>query len=370
MKKYILLLIPIVFAGILAYGWVLTNFMTSAPSKTRKEVLVEVPSGATLTQVARDLYKKKLITSVHKFKAITRLAKASEKIKAGEYKLHTRMSPVQILQILSKGQRIDYPITLQEGLNMYEIAQMFQDKGFGTKEEFLSLCRNKDFISRLLGELLNHSIDSLEGYLFPDTYRFVKNAGAEIVIKTMVKRFKSVYKSVHQTAHIKLPTHDHVILASMIEKETGAPEERGIISSVFHNRLKKGMRLQSDPTILYGILDQTGVMKKNITRTDIKAPTKYNTYTVQALPHGPIANPGQRSLEAAVHPDPTDYLYFVSRNNGTHVFSKTIKEHNKAVAKWQLSPKNRQGRSWRDLHKKKDQVRQKKDQNYKPKSQK
>lgn len=164
----------------------------------------------------------------------------------------------------------------------------------------------------------------------------------------MVKRFKTVYEIVNKSARIRMPIHKHVTLASLIEKETGTPEERSTISSVFHNRLRKKMRLQSDPTILYGILDQTGVMPKNIRKKDIRTHTKYNTYTVQELPHGPIANPGQKALEAAVNPESTDYLYFVSRNNGTHVFSKTLREHNKSVKKWQLNIKNRQGRSWRD----------------------
>ena len=139
----------------------------------------------------------------------------------------------------------------------------------------------------------------------------------------------------------------------MIEKETGAPEERPLISSVFHNRIKKGMKLQSDPTILYGIFDRTGVYPKNIRKKDILEKTRYNTYSVPGLPYGPIANPGLESLKAAVNPVVSDKYYFVSRNDGTHVFSATLKQHNLAVNKFQRNRKARQGKSWRDLKKKK-----------------
>ena len=351
MKRYIFLFVLVAFVSLIAYAWGLMNFITSPASEDKQTVVFEVPSGVTFDQIAKDLYKDKLITDVFKFKIVSRIAKVSNKIKAGEYELHTRMSPLKILQILSAGKSLEYPITFQEGINMYEMADIFQKKGLGERNEFLSLCKDKQFIVELLGR----DIGSLEGYLFPETYFLTKNTKARSFIKTMVKRFKSVYEIVNQSARIKMPIHRHVTLASLIEKETGAPEERPIISSVFHNRLRMKMKLQSDPTILYGILDQAGVMPKNIRREDIKTYTKYNTYTVAALPYGPIANPGQKALESAVNPDSTDYLYFVSRNNGTHAFSRTLKEHNNAVRKWQLNRKNRQGKSWRDLSKESSQ---------------
>ena len=340
MRAYVFSFMLVVFVLLFACAWGFMSFMTSPTSRSKQIVLFEVSSGASLGQVASKLYKNKLITGATKFKIVAYMAGASTKIKVGEYELHTQMSPIQILQILSNGKSFEHPITLQEGINMYEIAEVFQEKGFGKKSEFLSLCRDQQLIKKLLGR----DVDSLEGYLFPETYFLTKKMGTQSFIETMVKRFKSVYEMVNKAAKIKMPIHAHVILASLIEKETGAPEERPIISSVFHNRLKRKMRLQSDPTILYGILDQTGVMPKNIRKKDMKAHTIYNTYTVRALPHGPIANPGQKALEAAVNPDSTDYLYFVSRNNGTHVFSKTLKVHNSAVRKWQLNHKNRKGK--------------------------
>ena len=341
MRTYIFSLILIVFVSLLACAWGLMSFMTSPASRSKQRVLFEVSSGESLSQVAHKLYKKKLITGIAKFKIVARMAGVSTKMKAGEYELHTQMSPTQILQVLSSGKSFEHPITLQEGINIYGIAEVFQRKGFGKKSEFLSLCKDKQFINELLGR----DVDSLEGYLFPETYFLTKKVGARSFIEMMVKRFKSVYEMINKSVSIQMPIHEHVILASLIEKETGAPEERPTISSVFHNRLKRKMKLQSDPTILYGILEQTGVMPRNIRKRDITAYTKYNTYAVRAFPHGPIANPGQKALEAAVNPDSTDYLYFVSRNNGTHVFSKNLKEHNDAVRKWQLHRRRRKGPS-------------------------
>lgn len=351
-RRYVLSFLIIAFIFLIAYGWGFTRFITSPASEHRQVVIFEVAPGANLSKVAYKLKEENLITSFMKFKLAAKIARASTKIKEGEYELHTRMTPLTILQILSQGKSIEYPITFQEGLNMYEMAQIFEDKGFGKKEDFLSLCRDRTFIRELLESDLGSDLDSLEGYLFPDTYQFRRNVAPKLFIETIVKRFKSVYKEVSQSSNtMKMPIHNHVTLASIIEKETGEPDERKLISSVFHNRLKQKMRLQSDPTILYGILDKTKVMPQNITKEDIRQYTKYNTYTVPALPHGPIANPGREALKATLNPGTSNYLFFVSNNNGSHVFSKNLKQHNTAVKKWQLNPENRKGRSWRNLKK-------------------
>ena len=151
---------------------------------------------------------------------------------------------------------------------------------------------------------------------------------------------------------VKLDRHEQVILASIVEKETGEPSERPIIASVFYNRMKKNMRLQTDPTILYGILDRTKVLKNNITKKDIQTKTRYNTYRISGLPYGPIASPGAKALEAVLNPASTEYYYFVSRNDGTHVFSQTYKQHQNAVRKFQLDRSMREGKSWRDRYQK------------------
>ena len=167
----------------------------------------------------------------------------------------------------------------------------------------------------------------------------------------MTDRFHTVYGEVSEGYAGSLSRHDIVTLASVIEKETGAPQERGIISSVFHNRLNKGMRLQSDPTIIYGYWVVSGEPLKNIRKKDILNPTPYNTYTIRALPVGPIANPGREAIKAAMFPEQSEHLYFVSKNDGTHIFTSTYKDHQKAVRDFQLNRKAREGKSWRDLGK-------------------
>jgi UPF0755 protein len=176
--------------------------------------------------------------------------------------------------------------------------------------------------------------DTLEGYLFPDTYYFPRGLDSATIIATMVKQFRAAFKPAweQQAEALGMTVHEVVTLASIIEKETGAPEERPLIASVFHNRLKKGMRLETDPTVIYGIPDFDG----NIKRRHLETYTPYNTYKIKGLPPGPIASPGALALEAALYPAQSEFLYFVSKKDGTHQFSRTIKEHNAAVRKYQL----------------------------------
>ena len=232
------------------------------------------------------------------------------------------------------------------------MATLLEGRGLFKAEEFLRMCRDRDLIQQLLGV----EVSSLEGYLFPETYNLTKFTPIKEFITAMVQNFKNEYQRLENTpstAQVKLARHELVTLASVVEKETGAPQERPQIASVFYNRLEKNMRLQSDPTIVYGIWVETGAYKQNITRADITRATRYNTYTVARLPFGPIANPGRESLEAVMRPATTEFLYFVSRNDGTHIFTKTYQDHLKAVADYQLNPAAREGKSWRDLNKKK-----------------
>ena len=191
---------------------------------------------------------------------------------------------------------------------------------------------------------------SLEGYLFPDTYHFNHTMTLPEMIRQMVKRFRSVWTAEHdrKAARFRLTQHQVVTLASIIEKETGAPQDRTLISSVFHNRLKKRMRLQSDPTIIYGIWER---YDGNIRRADIRSQTPYNTYVISALPIGPISNPGKLAIEAALDPAVGEFLYFVSRNDGTTAFTRTLAEHSNEVRRFQLNRGAREGKSWRNLGK-------------------
>ena len=204
------------------------------------------------------------------------------------------------------------------------------------------MCANRKFIFSLLKE----DLPSLEGYLFPETYHITKYTDERTLIQQMVKRFLQVYSEVIKKGKtsnpiIPLKRHQIVTLASIIEKETGASQERPLISSVFYNRLEKKMLLQTDPTVLYGILDETKEMKKNITRKDLETPTRYNTYTNKGLPYGPIANPGRESLLAALQPAQSHYLFFVSRNDGTHYFSEKYQDHQQKVQQYQVHSRGR-----------------------------
>lgn len=357
MKKSILvgvsslLMIAILIAGFAAF-----HFIHAKPSDNPEEVVFEVSHGKTFQKVAKELEEKQLVLNGTFFAWYARFRGETGKMKVGEYALSRDMTPAQVLSVITSGKSIGHPFTIAEGLNIFEIADLYQQAGFGTSEEFLKLCFDKEFVKSLLGE--EH--DSLEGYLFPETYQLTKFTTTKELLASMVAKFQDVYKQVITQSQIQgFTKHQIVTLASIVEKETGAPGERPKISSIFHNRMQRGMLLQTDPTIIYGIADQTHKTVYKITKADILRPTRYNTYVIKGLPPGPIGNPGRDALLAAVRPEKTDYLFFVSQNDGTHVFSQDYEAHTRAVKKFQLDPKAREGKSWRDLQKKKDKEQEK-----------
>lgn len=343
--------ILVVAVGIFAYLlWESFSFVFAPAESTGSSIVeFEVPPGSSFTKVASELESEGLIKDAFRLKVLAKLMGFTSQVRVGEYDLSSNMTPLEILRIISSGKSKNRPFTVVEGANMFEIAETLSAAGYGSEEEFLKLFKDRSYIESRLGEKL----ESLEGYLFPETYYATKYSSAEQIRDILVDRFLAVWKEIDSSSSA-FTRHQIVTLASMVEKETGAPEERPVIASVFHNRLNKGMRLQSDPTILYGLLVETGNMKNNIRRADIKKATPYNTYTVNGLPKGPIANPGKEALEAAISPYFSEFLYFVSRNDGTHVFTKTYKEHAKAVREFQLNRKAREGKSWRDLNKRKE----------------
>lgn len=313
-------------------AWEIGSFVLLPPAQQGEEVVFEVPPGSSFQQVARRLEAQGLVSDQWKLRVLGRWMGLSAQLRVGEYALRPSMRPHEILEILASGKSIEYQITFPEGYNMYEMAEALDARGMISKESFLAAARDVELMRVLLGE----EFETLEGYLFPETYRLTKYTTAQDLVRSMVQNFLRAYESVVRESSMELPRHKHVILASIIEKETGAADERSLVSSVFHNRLKKRMRLQSDPTIVYGVLDETGINIPRIRRVHIDTPTRYNTYTLRRLPHGPIANPGRDSLWATLNPADTEYLFFVSRNDGTHVFSKTYPEHREAVRIYQL----------------------------------
>jgi UPF0755 protein len=294
--------------------------------------VVEIPADASFKTVSALLAQKGLIASPFWFRVLGKVRNAERKIKPGEYDFHTRMLPSDILNALVKGRVIHHSILIPEGLTAQQISQLLNETGIAAEAGITRLILDPDFIRSLGVEAPN-----LEGYLFPDTYLFPRRTKPEEVVKTMVMRFRQLYTPNLQAraAELKMTDRQVLILASIIEKETGQDQERSLVSAVFHNRLRRNWPLQSDPTLIYGIPNFDG----NLTRDDLARPGRYNTYLKPGLPPGPIANPGIKSIEAALYPAPVTYLYFVSRNDGSHQFSTTLAEHNRAVDHYQKKKK-------------------------------
>lgn len=320
----------IIFISATLFFFDLKSYSTKngAENKTFK-VIFSIKSGQSLGLVAKNLEKNNLITSPIKFKILAKLMSMDKKIQAGEYKLVSTMTPMDILNAFVKGEVNLHKLTIPEGYSIKQIAEVLEKNNLCSKDEFIEKAFDMEMV-----ESLNINGESLEGYLFPETYFFSKNPSPENIINAMANRFFSIYTDElrKRAEEINFTDHEIITLASIIEKETGAAKERKLISSVFHNRLKKRMKLETDPTVIYGIKNFNG----NITKKDLRKKTPYNTYIIRGLPPGPIANPGIESIKAALYPAKTEFLFFVSKKDGTHYFSRTLREHNKAVRKYQL----------------------------------
>ncbi len=330
-KKLSPLLILTLVAGSLAFfvGVHFLTFLYIPLSKEEVNKVIEVPTGATLRDVAMILSKENLISQVPYFILLGKLSVTERKIKPGEYAFTTRMPPLEIMDALRKGRILTYELVVPEGYTADQIAHLVEDQKMADYDTFMALVHDPEFI-RSMGL----RADSLEGYLFPDTYYFPKKIGAEEVIKTMVAKFQNTFESQleERAEELNMTKNEVITLASIIEKETAVESERPLVSAVFHNRLKRKIPLQSDPTVIYALLpDFHGTLHKR----HLKVNSPYNTYRNKGLPPGPIANPGRESLYAALYPDSVDYLYFVSKNDGTHYFSSSLQEHNRAVNKYQ-----------------------------------
>jgi UPF0755 protein len=317
-------------AGWLAYVDLMHYAAAPSESGGRPEKkIVAIEKGQNFRQTTLLLQSQQLIDHPFKFRLLARLQGKDKQIQAGEYLLSADMPPGDILEVLVNGKVRLYKVTVPEGSTLKQIAAIVENAGLANRAAFLSTATDADFVREkgIDGE-------TFEGYLFPETYFFPKNTAAREIITAMVDRFRSVFTEAwkKRAADIGLSVHQVLTLASIIEKETGAPSERPTISSVFHNRLRRGMRLQTDPTVIYGIDDFDG----NLTRKHLATHTPYNTYLISGLPPGPIANPGRAAIEAALYPADTAYLYFVSKKDGTHQFSTTFADHNRAILTYQL----------------------------------
>lgn len=336
-KRVIIILAGLLFLVTVFLFMGLGLFLITPAKKGGKEQLVVVKEGLSLKEVASELEKRQIITSKDLFELWAKLKGSSRKIKAGEYRLSPDMAPIRILDMLTKGAVITYAVTIPEGFTAEQIAELMEEKGLVNKHRFLSLIHDPALLKQY-----GITGPSLEGYLYPDTYQLARGLSASTIVDTMVSRFRELVNPLKKRVEEQgMKMEDVIILASIVEKETGLAEERPTIASVFLNRLKRRMRLESDPTVIYGLKDFNG----NLTRKDLAKATPYNTYIIRRLPPGPIANPGLEAIQAVLYPAKTDFLYFVSKNDGSHHFSRTLAEHNKAVQIYQKGRRRRGGKT-------------------------
>ncbi|MBI3583907.1 MAG: endolytic transglycosylase MltG [Nitrospinae bacterium] len=313
--------------------------VTTPLSRIANPKIINIPKGSDLKSVSSILKRDGIIKDTMTFNLLAKYKSAEGNLKAGEYQLSPDMPPLQILNLILEGKVYQYPVTIPEGYNIFEIASLLNKKGLAEKEKFVLLAFNMDFI-----ESLGIEANNLEGYVFPDTYYIHKGMDESVIIKKMVDTFRKrvLHEITDEYKKTGLTMHQLITLASLIEKETGNEVEKPIISAVFHNRFKKRMRLQCDPTVIYALLLKGLKEKKiiydgNIRKEDLSIDSPYNTYRYAGLPPGPIANPGKSSIHAAIHPSVSKYIYFVSKNDGSHHFSSTIEEHNRAVRTYQMN---------------------------------
>ena len=308
--------------------WALSGLAAPAEELARP-VVVEIPLGASSRDMAEMLEEAGVIRSARHF-MLARAWRANDVLQAGEYQFRQPVSVWEAYDKLVRGEVVLHSITVPEGLTRFEVAQVVAKAGFGTEEEFLALTANPEPMQDLFPDA-----QSLEGCLFPETYNFPRSAGPEAVLEAMLRAFRAAFEDAAKGTESKLEPYEALTLASLIEKETGVVEERRLVASVYYNRMRLGMLLQCDPTIIYGLLLEDRY-RGRIYESDIKDPHPYNTYVHAGLPPGPIANPGLPSIRAAFHPATSDYLYFVAEAAGkpSHVFSKNLTAHNRAVAEY------------------------------------
>jgi UPF0755 protein len=318
----------IIFAVVILFFALLLNYSTSSIDKKNVNVLVDIPTGSSFLKVTEILNQAGLIKSHVFFYSLTIIKKAGRHIRAGEYEFNTSLTPSAMIDKLLHGEIKIHEVIIREDLSLREIAAILDKEKLINKEDFFELASDEDFL-----ESLNIKADSIEGYLFPETYFLDRSMSTRQIMKIMVSQFwkKVTPEMIKRGEDLRFNVHQLVTFASMIGKESGDDAEKPMISAVFHNRLRKKMRLQSDPTAVYDLDNFEG----KILRSHLRRNSHYNTYVIKGLPPGPIANPGLTSLKAVLYPTDVNYLYFVSKKDGTHFFSNSLAEHNQAIKHYQ-----------------------------------
>lgn len=331
--KYLLLLVLVlaIVGGIAAYLGMGRVYDTYKGYDT-PEVFVDIPPGAGPVAIADRLVDAGVVQDEMTFRGALWLSGRARELKAGEYRFAEPMTPMQVIDKIARGDVHRRAITFREGLTIPEMAKVFEDSGFGTAEDFVKAASDPAPIKDVDPEALD-----LEGYLFPETYALPRNTPASTLVAQMVSLFEKAFTPELREA-VKargLTVREAVTVASLVEKETAVDGERPLVAAVYLNRHRIGMPMQADPTVIYA-LQKAGRYDGNIRREDLQFDSPYNTYRYPGLPPGPIAAPGRAALEAVAKPADVDYLYFVSRNDGSHVFARTLEEHNRNVREWQI----------------------------------
>lgn len=293
---------------------------------------VEIPAGASVSSMGQALANAGVVRDVNSFKLAARIKRAEARLQAGEYRFDDAASAYQVVDRIARGDVYVRSITFPEGRTAAEMAVLFAERGFGEAAAFAEAARNASRVSAL-----DPGAPDLEGYLFPSTYLLPRRASAATLVAQMVASFEKAFDADLRAAAaaVGFSVREAVTMASLVEEEAQVAAERPIISAVYHNRLRIGMGLQCDATVIYA-MQRAGTWNGNITRADLAMDSPYNTYRYRGLPPGPIANPGRASLEAAVKPADVPYLYYVSRNDGSHAFATTLEEHNRNVHEYQI----------------------------------
>jgi UPF0755 protein len=330
-----LLLVFVVLAAFAALGVAVVLYQrTSEPFKGYEaaEQFVTIEPGSGTRTIGQRLIQAGVIRDEATFRAALWRSGHARALQAGEFRFDRPMTPAEVIDKIASGDVYNRRITFPEGLTIQEMARLYEQQGFGKAANFIEAARDPNAIRSL-----DPAATDLEGYLFPETYSVPRDTTAAKLVGLMVGRFKQIFTPEMQQAAqgLGLTAREVVTLAALIEKETARPSERPIVAAVYLNRLKIGMAMQADPTVIYA-LQLAGRYNGNIRRDDLSFDSPYNTYRYPGLPPGPIASPGLASLQAAVAPANVEYLYFVSRNDGSHVFARTLVEHNENVRQYQV----------------------------------
>ena len=330
-KLFVLALLAIIVAGAVA-AVMHTRVNSPYLGYSGTEQFVDIPQGAGSRAIGERLVAGGIVRDLLTYRVALWTSGKARHLKAGEYRFDHAMTPFEVIDKLARGDVYVIHVTFPEGLTISEMSKIFESHGLGPASAFVEAAANAELVRQL-----DPAAGDLEGYLFPETYALPRKSDAAKLIRMMVSRFEHVLTpELRQAAEARhLSVRQAVTLASIVEKETARGEERPLVAAVYENRTKIGMPLQCDPTVIYA-LQRAGKYTGNLRKDDLTFDSPYNTYRYPGLPPGPIASPGRASLEAAVHPANADFLYFVSRNDGSHEFARTLDEHNRNVQKYQV----------------------------------